>query len=162
MAGTFDLMDGRYTAWDTGEIYSNLSGRMLSPGRNSKGYYTVQLYDGSIPKKPKSHLVHRLICTAFHGEPPSPDSQVNHKDGDKANNAASNLEWTTPLENVRHGIEVLGKDQFGERSPRCKIPSEVVQKILLRDRTAKSWASELGCSEDYIYQIRSGKYRARG
>lgn len=156
------IMDGRYIAKDDGTIYSTLTSRNLSPGRNSKGYYTVQLYDGSKPKKPKSHLVHRLICEAFHGSPPNADSQVNHKDGNKANNAASNLEWVTPLENARHGIEVLGKDQFGEKSPRCKIPSEIVQKILLRDRTAKSWASELGCSADYIYQIRSGKYRSRG
>ena len=157
-----DVFEGRYLANENGTIYSTLSGRELRPGRNSKGYYTVSLYDGSKPKKPKSQLVHRLICTAFHGEPPSPDSQVNHKDGNKANNAANNLEWVTPLENARHGIEVLGKDQFGEKSPRCKIPSEIVQRILLRDRTAKSWASELGCSEDYIYQIRSGKYRSRG
>lgn len=46
--------------------------------------------------------VHRLVCLAFHGEPPTPEHQVNHKDGDKTNNAADNLEWVTPIENMEH------------------------------------------------------------
>ena len=162
MASTFDLMGGRYTAWDTGEIYSNLSGRMLSPGRNSKGYYTVQLYDGSVPKKPKSHLVHRLICIAFHGEPPLPNSQVNHKDGNKANNAAGNLEWTTPLENVRHGIEVLGKAQFGEKSPRCKIAADKMPIMMDRSLSCAEAGRRLGCSGAYVSQVRRGLYRTQG
>ena len=47
--------------------------------------------------------VHRLVALAFFGPPPSSEhSHVNHKDGDKQNNAAFNLEYVTPAENMVH------------------------------------------------------------
>lgn len=52
-------------------------------------------------------LVHRIVCAAFHGKPPSPIHHAAHIDGNPANNRAENLYWATPKENgqdtVRHG-----------------------------------------------------------
>lgn len=149
----------RYLATDDGNIINAQTGKVLRGGKNSKGYLTVSLYDGSSPKRPKSFLVHRLIAEAFLG---SSDLQINHKDGNKTNNRVSNLEWVTHQENVDHARHVLGKDQFGEKSPRCKISAATVEAIKRRDRSGPSWAAELGCSVDYIYQIWSGRYRKNG
>jgi hypothetical protein len=149
----------RYIATDDGNIINAQTGKVLRGGRNSKGYLTVSLYDGSSPKKPKSFLVHRLIAEAFLG---SSNLQINHKDGNKQNNRVGNLEWVTLQENVDHARHILGKDGCGEKSGRCKIPSATVEAIKRRDRSAPSWASELGCTVDYIYQIWSGRYRKNG
>jgi hypothetical protein len=89
----------RYIATEGGDIINAATGKVLRGGRNSKGYLTVSLYDGSSPKRPKSFLVHRLIAEAFLG--PS-DLQINHKDGNKQNNRIENLEWVTVQQNVDH------------------------------------------------------------
>jgi hypothetical protein len=44
--------------------------------------------------------VHRIIATAFHGEPPTKGHVVDHIDTNKRNNRPENLRWVTRLENV--------------------------------------------------------------
>jgi hypothetical protein len=53
--------------------------------------------------------VHNLIALAFHGKPIPPQDRVNHRDLDRANNRADNVEWVTPLQNNIH-LKVMKKD----------------------------------------------------
>ena len=70
--------------------------------------------------------VHRLVAKAFcegFGE----GLQVNHKDGDKTNNVAENLEWTNGKNNIRHSYRLnLRKDNH--RKP--TIPHEDREYIM--------------------------------
>ena len=60
--------------------------------------------------------VHRLVALAFLVPPPTPQhSQVNHKDGDKQNNAVANLEYVTPAENAAH----YWKNRTGQLERKC-------------------------------------------
>lgn len=49
----------------------------------------------------KVFLLHRAIACTF-CENPNGYKEVNHKDGNKKNNCASNLEWVTRSMNVKH------------------------------------------------------------
>ena len=63
---------------------------------NRSGYYETRLYG-------KHVLVHRLVARTFLTPPANSfQTQMNHKDLDKSNNAASNLEWVTAAENLAH------------------------------------------------------------
>ncbi len=44
--------------------------------------------------------IHRIIATAFHGEPPTKEHVVDHIDTNKQNNRPENLRWLTRLENI--------------------------------------------------------------
>lgn len=89
---------GRYFVSDDGFVI-NKYGKNLKPSINPiTGYCQVNLFrDG----KPNMRYVHRLVATAFINKPAG-TCEVNHKDGNKRNNAASNLEWTDRSTNMLH------------------------------------------------------------
>ena len=94
--------DSKYEVSNTGKVRSlNYLGhgntREIKPWNNG-GYRRVNLF---VAGEKKNFLLHRLVAEAFI---PNPENkpEVNHKDGDKWNNAASNLEWTTRKENLKH------------------------------------------------------------
>lgn len=73
--------------------------RILKPRIDSYGYLMVTLCKD---KKQKNFLVHRLVAKHFIFNPNNYDS-INHKDEDKTNNYADNLEWCTKYYNNNYG-----------------------------------------------------------
>jgi len=54
----------------------------------------------------KHYLFSRLVCTAWHGPPPTPEhTYVHHRDWDASNNTPANLEWTTPTESKQRSYD---------------------------------------------------------
>ena len=93
--------EGIYEVSDMGNVRSLKFGKqkIRKPGKNNRGYLCVNLCkDGEV----KSMKVHRLVAEAFIPNPNNLDT-VNHKDENKLNNAASNLEWMTRADNINYG-----------------------------------------------------------
>lgn len=89
-------LEGRYSACADGRIWSHIRSRWLKPSRRGSNYLGVTIAG-------HTHYVHRLVAMAWH---PNPDCLplVNHLDGDKRHNAASNLEWCTLVGNRAHAV----------------------------------------------------------
>jgi len=79
-----------------GRVRNKKLNRVIKPYFHN-GYYAV----GSTTQKTGKQKVHRLVCYAFHGNPPYQTSSVDHIDGNRLNNAASNLQWLDFMENSR-------------------------------------------------------------
>ena len=77
-------------------------------------------------------LVHRLVADCFIKNP-NPDvfNQVNHIDGDKANNHYSNLEWCNNRLNVLHAVKTgLHKPMKGDKNGASTISNEMAKAII--------------------------------
>lgn len=85
-----------------GRVYDPYDQKLVEQYMGSHGYLTVFAKNSIITI---SYLVHGLVATAF-VEVPEPMRYsrviVNHKDGNKTNNVASNLEWETYTGNILH------------------------------------------------------------
>lgn len=90
-------LDHKIMADEHGRIYNATTCR--EPKQIDKNGYKMVILQ--VCGKPKMIGVHRLVCDAFHGAPPSPKYQPDHINGDRADNRPINLEWVTPKENVR-------------------------------------------------------------
>lgn len=122
-----------YHVSDTGSVRRMASGPGTHIGRvrvlriSNTGYARVGLYD-----KPRATTasVHRLVARAFIGPCPR-GAQVNHRDGNKLNNRADNLEYVTGAQNQQHRYKVLGRNNCprGEARPEAKLTEADVRAI---------------------------------
>ncbi len=109
--------EGSYQVSSTGLVRSVKRGRKnLAPSHSKSGYLQVNLYrDG----QPQHFYVHRLVAAAFLGPIPW-WAVVNHKDGNKRNNRADNLEFMTLEQNIKHA-KLLGLMRRGRIRKRAGL-----------------------------------------
>jgi len=86
-----------YTIRQDGMVWSKVKNRWLKPHQNSCHYIHVFISKGVI--RPMWIFCHTLVALKYIGEPPTDKHEINHKDNNRANNNASNLEWVTKSEN---------------------------------------------------------------
>src|SRR3972149_1183071 len=164
--------EGWYSVSSLGRIrrdapYRNtFAGRILCQSM-VRGYPQVKLSrDNTVVQK----KIHSLVAEAFLGIRPD-GAEVNHRDANKANNAAENLEYVTPKENREHakalGLypRLVGKGNgmygrtsrgFGGRNHSAQAKA----KISAAHRGNKHAAGRAR-SEDHLARLRAGHFAWR-
>jgi hypothetical protein len=160
-----DGYDGIYEVSNKGRVKSlarfdlqghKLKERILRPAVNSSGYCTVCLSKGG---HRRLFTVHRLVAQTFISNPENKPS-VNHIDGDKTNNATTNLEWNTYLENMRHAINTGLKKDKGEKHGNSKLTEKQVIEIHQRATKGEKLleiAKDFGISFQHVSDIKHGR-----
>lgn len=100
--------------------------RAMTPFDNGNGYLAVSLSKNG---KRKNYYIHRLVADAFlpHGKG---KNVVNHRDHNRHNNSAENLEWCTQKENVR-----LSADRMRHEKTKC-MPTNTGEKYISKRKNS--------------------------
>lgn len=131
-----------YRVSNLGYVKNVVTGKILKPQNNGKGYLHVSLYNNDHISR--TVMIHRLVALAFL-ENPLDLPQVNHIDENKHNNRVDNLEWVTSVDNINHGTHNI---RVGMNNPRRRPIYSVTKdgdvKLFESGRDASRYYKNLG------------------
>lgn len=146
--------EGQYKVSSWARILNVRSGRVLKGAPNAKGYITVRLTKERY--RSQTYYLHRLVCMAFHGPPPSPAHVVNHLSGQKLVCEPGNLAWVTRTENAAHASKLgLLTGARGTKNASARLTDEAVVEMRRRSHEGASYtqlAHEFGVSVSAAYR----------
>ncbi len=148
--------EGYYEVSSEGRVRNIKTKQILKGDTNSIGYRRVTLYS---PVK-KRFFIHRLVALHF-CDGYSDELVVNHKDGNKLNNCAENLEWVTRSENDLHAF----RNKLRKPSP-CKFKKKVIAYDLQSLEIIKIYENVQECCDDLkvarpnVYNCCNGKQKS--
>ena len=141
-----------YEVSSEGKVRNKSSKHIKSLRFDKYGYLRVTLYPSG-----KTYTVHRLVAKAFLEDE---DEQVNHINGDKADNLVSNLEWCSSSQNARHRDKVLSRKWVGQMNPNSSLTIGTVREVKYGDFLGLN-NREIGdiykISSEQVRKIRSGQ-----
>lgn len=120
---TIEGYEGMYSVNELGQVFSRRTNKILRPGIASNGYPTVALGRGN------TRTLHSLVAEAFIGPRPE-NMDVRHKDGNRLNPRADNLEHGTRTENILDSI----RHQQWMSEKRC-AQIEALKKLTPENKT---------------------------
>ena len=141
----------RYVKDTKRNCFNFVKGRIMSPSSADKKHYMqVGL---SKNNKVIHYLIHRLVAQAFI---PNPNNlpQVNHKDENKENNRADNLEWCTAEYNTNYGTRALRQGISSGKTVYQYNKEGVLENTYHSERYA---SKEIGVSSTSIHACCVGK-----
>ena len=136
-----------------GKSDKHMGDRILSLNQPKSPYLIVRLaVESDNFFKDKNFTVHKLVASAFLPKIEG-KNEVNHIDGNKKNNCASNLEWVSRSENMKHAYETGLASANITTAITCQVYPEG-----LTFESIKAASEYIGCSAGYAQErLKDGK-----
>lgn len=132
-----------------GELYSEVSGKMLKGYVGKNGYLYYTFWDGV------REYAHRLVAKVFISNPNNLP-HVNHIDHNPSNNHVSNLEWCTHQHNMKHSYTNPKRNKpKSYKHPNCKISDKDIIDIYKSTGTLREIANKFNVDQKTVYNIRN-------
>lgn len=125
-----------YEVSSEGLVKNKLTDRLLKP--QDSGYLHVRI---PLEGKYYNARIHRIVAETF-CERPAGCNVVNHINGNKKDNRASNLEWITQRDNVIHSIKL--------REEESKHLSMIEKMDMLLEKLIQSPEAKYDFMEEYV------------
>lgn len=141
--------DGQYQISNFGRVkslkcyFKSVGIRILRPSFDKDGYVQVILVKGG---QRFNRRIHQLVANAFIDNPEN-HPVPNHKKGIKTDNRASQLEWVTHSDNIKHSYEVLGR--IGKTNMKGRIGADhpLSKKLIQKSKLGEVIATYNGTAE---------------
>lgn len=159
-----NLVANHYEISSYGRVKNVNTGKILAQNLLKSGYFSIRICNPSRNKK-MHIIIHKAVAYTFI---PNPQNlpEVNHKDGIKTNNNASNLEWCSSSYNQKHkyamGLYNPEKTR-GENNVQAKLTQKDVDNIrsnyipYSREYGTRALGRKYGVSKTTIIRILQNK-----
>lgn len=143
--------EGEYSISTYGRVRNDRSGKISMGSESGIGYKKFSFWRDN--KQISKAYVHRLVAEAFIEKKPG-YTEVNHKDGNRANNNIDNLEWVTSSGNTEHAVVAGALHPWGKtRKPIVAINVETGEQMYFVSISK----AEIYFGTRHIDQVLSGK-----
>ena len=135
--------------------------KFLKQCEDTYGYCVVGLYK---EKKLRVFKVHRLVANEFVDNPKNKET-VNHINGNKHDNAASNLEWLTDAENKQHAFATGltgGKHFYNNKRSKPVLKYDMEMQLVKKYPSIREAERDTGIQSSLISSCFKGKCKRAG
>lgn len=133
--------EDKYSIREDGVIISHRENSPIEPTKNPNGYYK---YCFTLNGKREQKLIHQVVAKHFLANPYD-HKQVNHKDGNKANNSVQNLEWISSEDNIQHSLQTGLRKGYMSYDTKLQLLHKVLSGHQIRQL-----AKEVGRGEETL------------
>jgi hypothetical protein len=146
-------LNGNYTVYSDGRIFVKRKNKFIN-GTDHQGYRRFKII---IDNELKSLLGHRIVAITFL---PNPDNlaEVNHIDGNRANNNLSNLEWVSREGNQQHAFKTGLNSNKGSKNGRAQMNETTAREMylhLLSGKTITELNKEYGYHKSALSKLKA-------
>ena len=142
---------GKYQISNYGNVYSLINNVQLKGVNNGNGYLRVKLNE-------RLFYIHRLVAMAFIPNPKC-YKEINHKDENKLNNNADNLEWCSHKYNMKFGTR---NKRTIDNTKKSVIQYTMSGKYVCSYNSIVEAAGKMSISKGNIVSVLKGNRKSAG